>query len=603
MKYFFALSFAILSATTFGQTIVYHDVQTDSSGNLIAWYNPNRGSSYDHTLNLLWNFWNTMPSTNGYENYMIDHSYGGAVASGNKVGGDQFAMALSSWALYYAYTGDADLLNNMKYIADNYLAHSLSSSSAAWANLPYSCNFSTPSYPIYDGDFLIGAGVMQPDKAGSFGNELVTLYKITGDTFYLNTAIRIANTLAAKVQPGDSTNSPYPFKVYAESGNPVITYPGANYTTNFVSTLSLYENLKKLNAGNVVDYDSAKTTIIRWVKQYPLQNNNWGCFFENIPVYSNTEINAVTMAWYILNHSDEWGGSWQQDARGILDWTLLALGSDVYDSLGVTAIFEQSADLKEGGSHTSRFGSVELLYAEKTGDGSRVTQAIRQLDWATYLVDFDGKCRFSPREGSIWYTDGYGDFVRHYLRAMSVYPAIAPDSANHLLGSTSVITNINYSPYEITYNTFDNSSVEVLRLTSKPLDVKLNGNSAAEVSTLSSDGWLWIPYPLGGVLKVRHDNAKSVDILWGSSGIETIDGSSWDVLPNPANGFIEIGFNGGTIARAQISIMDVSGKSLINQDIYSDKTKIDVSTLSTGLYFVQLASGKGSSIKKIFIQH
>ncbi len=43
------------------------------------------------------------------------------------VGGDQFAMALSSWSLYYQYTGDTDLIKDMTYIADTYLANSLRS--------------------------------------------------------------------------------------------------------------------------------------------------------------------------------------------------------------------------------------------------------------------------------------------------------------------------------------------------------------------------------------------------------------------------------------------------------------------------------------------
>ncbi|HEY0262349.1 MAG TPA: hypothetical protein VGB95_04940, partial [Chitinophagales bacterium] len=210
MKKTILFFFVAIATVATAQTLVFHDIQRDSSGNLIAWYNPNHGSAYDHDLNLIWNFWNNIPATNGVKNYMTDHSYS-ATTSGNKVGGDQFAMALSSWALLYAYSGDANIVSNMKYIADNYLASSLSSSTAVWANLPYPCNYSNTTLPIYDGDFLLGAGVTQPDKAGSFGNELVTLFKISNDSSYLNAAIKIANTLAINVQAGDSSISPYPF--------------------------------------------------------------------------------------------------------------------------------------------------------------------------------------------------------------------------------------------------------------------------------------------------------------------------------------------------------------------------------------------------------
>ena len=230
----FVFPFLLLSANA-QTTLVYHTVVTDTNGNLIPWYNPNHGSSYNNGLNLIWNFWKNIPTSSGNKYYMMDHSYS-ATLQGNKVGGDQYAMALSSWALYYAYTGDTELIQNMVYIANTYLANSLSPSSAAWANLPYPCNYSSPTLPVYDGDFVLGAGVTQPDKAGSFGNELVSLYKITGDTNYLRAAVKIANTLAAKVQPGDVNNSPYPFKVNAQSGSLPFFLPGANYSANVVPT-------------------------------------------------------------------------------------------------------------------------------------------------------------------------------------------------------------------------------------------------------------------------------------------------------------------------------------------------------------------------------
>src|SRR5580704_12421150 len=105
--------------------ISYHTIQTDSLGYLIPWYNPDPGTSYDHDLSLIWNFWKNFPATGGVKDYMMDHSYSPTL-QGNKVGGDQFAMALSSWALYYAYTGDTSIVNDMAYIANTYLAHSLS---------------------------------------------------------------------------------------------------------------------------------------------------------------------------------------------------------------------------------------------------------------------------------------------------------------------------------------------------------------------------------------------------------------------------------------------------------------------------------------------
>ena len=118
----------------------------------------------------------------------------------------------------------------------------------------------------------------------------------------------------------------------------------------------------------------------------------------------------------------------------------------------MTAINEQTVYRVPGNSHTSRHASVELRYCEVTGDNSRKQQAIRRLNWATYMVDSDGK-NFYPRD-DIWLTDGYGDYVRHYLRAMASQPELAPDDQNHLLRTSSVIQSISYGD-SITYTKFD----------------------------------------------------------------------------------------------------------------------------------------------------
>jgi hypothetical protein len=309
------------------------------------------------------------------------------------------------------------------------------------------------------------------------------------------------------------------------------------------------------------------------------------------------------MATYIMEKGNNWGNNWQQDAQGIMNWTLATLGSHTWDTFGVTAIYEQTADMKEGSSHTSRFGAAELLYCEKTGNLAYRDSALRQLDWATYLVDFDGQCRFSPQSGSVWYTDGYGDFVRHYLHAMASYPAIAPDSSNHLLRTTSVVRHINYEPQQINYTTYDSNAVEMLRLTSKPFKVKLNGVEVSELTNLNADGYTWEAYPTGGVLTVRHDNARNVDILWNVSGINegAID-AQMNVFPNPANSEVKITFN-NTVNATALQLIDVTGKvvQVVNVNANDMSVEMNVSALANGNYFVKLVTKQGTAIKKLVV--
>jgi len=132
------------------------------------------------------------------------------------------------------------------------------------------------------------------------------------------------------------------------------------------------------------------------------------------------------------------------------------------------------------------------------------------LNWATYMVDCEGK-NFYPTN-AIWMTDGYGDYVRHYLRSMAAAPQLAPDNADHLLRTSSIVSMINYEPSKILYNVFDRSSEEIFRLTSKPKKVLVNGEKLDEVAGGNDEGWFWQSLPKGGILKIRQSKGNTLEI-------------------------------------------------------------------------------------------
>jgi hypothetical protein len=489
---------------SFGQThakIGFHEVRMGPDGKILPWYSADPGLSYDHVLKKVWDYWRLMPhyweSGRAFEkdfgkNPGLRRFYVMRTQDEFGVGGDQFGMILSSWSIYYPYSGDRSVVDDMVEQADIYLKNSLSPPDHAWPNLPYPCN--TKRRAVYDGDLIQGEGYTQPDKAGSFGAELVTLYKITGDRKYLDAATKIADTLASKTQPGDADHSPLPFRVDTRTG--ASTW---DYTTNWTPTLRLFNSLVQLKQGDVDAYRRASTTISAWLKKYPLQTMKWGPFFEDIGNWSDTQINAVTLAWYILENPD-WSATGSADARRCLDWAWTNLGVDKFlPGYGVRVMGEQTAYKMEGQSHTARQSSVELRYAEVTGDASRKANAILGLNWATYFVDVDGKNRYpNPETYELWWTDGYGDFVRHYVRAMAAAPELAPSNRDCLLRSSSVIREIEYGPSQIRYTAFDESGEEVFRLTAKPSRVE--------------PGWKWQALPTGGVLRISRRGARTVTI-------------------------------------------------------------------------------------------
>src|SRR5687768_9044904 len=104
-------------------TIIYHAVRVDENGDILPWHSANPGQSYSDALEWVWKFWKNMEKdTNGMPYYM-NHQVWRPGHDKRGLGGDQLMMALSSWDLYYDFTGDSSLIDNMKLMADYYLEH------------------------------------------------------------------------------------------------------------------------------------------------------------------------------------------------------------------------------------------------------------------------------------------------------------------------------------------------------------------------------------------------------------------------------------------------------------------------------------------------
>jgi len=165
------------------------------------------------------------------------------------------------------------------------------------------------------------------------------------------------------------------------------------------------------------------------------------------------------------------------------------------------------------------------LYGSLTGDTSFYANSVHQLNWATYAVDNDGKTCFPFDEP--WLTDGYGDYVRHYLRAMATYPVLAPVD-DHILSTTSIIQQADYKgllkkflapsfdkidtgKVRLFYRTFDDYGTEEIKLKSKPSAVLLNDNPLKE--TVDGEGFTWTALEKGGVLWVKRKNGSRVIVV------------------------------------------------------------------------------------------
>jgi hypothetical protein len=515
-----------------GELLVYHPIQTDKDGNIIPWYSADPATAYDHNLYTVWNFWfNMRRDINGLPYYMNHQVWNKDIDDPRGISGDQFMMAISSWRLLYAYMGDENIKANTYFLAGYYLTHGLSPANCKWPDIPFPYN--TLIYSgIYDGDMRNGKDVAQPDKAGSFGLELVHVYKIKNDPVFLDAAVKIANTLASKVKPGTAEYSPLPFKINVFTGKTVLlklqegsgkSTDTACYTSNLTPTLQLFFDLIQLNRGNTVAYKTAADKILIWLKKYPIQNNKWGPFFEDVGEWSETQINAMTCARYMMEHP-QYFPEWKTQVKSIINWVHTNFSNEKWKKYGVVITNEQSVYRVPGNSHSTRQAADELLFGFLTHDTAFYSNAVHELNWATYMVDFDGKNCFPTDEP--WLTDGYGDYVRHYLRAMATYPVLAPVE-DHILSTSSVIHQADYkghfkkylsvefdkpdtSKVLVYYRTFDNDGIELIKLKAKPSAVLLNDNPLKEIT--AGEGYIWSALEKGGVLTVRRKNGNKVII-------------------------------------------------------------------------------------------
>src|SRR5262249_45098572 len=151
----------------------------------------------------------------------------------------------------------------------------------------------------------------------------------------------------------------------------------ASYTSNYTGALRLFENLTALERGDAARYRKARQQLIEWIAAYPLRTNKWGPFFEDVPTstWSDTEINADTMALYLMEHPGT-GADGLTRARAILQWSSAAFANKEFGRWGVVPINEQTVYMVPGNSHTARHASVELFGCEKTGDWTTKDAAI-----------------------------------------------------------------------------------------------------------------------------------------------------------------------------------------------------------------------------------
>jgi hypothetical protein len=357
-----------------------------------------------------------------------------------------------------------------------------------------------------------GYGVIEPDKVAELGVAYLKAWKLTGDVRYRDAALAGARALASHVRRGDERHSPWPFRIYAETD--VVR---EEYCAHTAAALRLFDGLQRLGLGSTSEWARARAVAWEWLQSVPMRTNAWANYFEDLPVIDGlTNLNQYSpmeTARYLLENPER-DPEWRSHSKALIDWVEGFFGRDTEKEKGrqwgAVAISEQVEYMYKMGSHTSRFASVLALRHEKTGEQEAKEKAFRSLNWATYMCDPDGLVGVGPVEPSHWFTDGYGDYIRHLHAAMGAVPEWAPPGEDHLLRSSSVVTEVSYGPGRVAYGTFDDGGLEVLRLSFRPTRVVAGGRELAPRPGLIEPGFMFDPAT--GVLRVRRAGARRVEI-------------------------------------------------------------------------------------------
>jgi hypothetical protein len=532
---------ALVGAPLSGQEYVnaqlpWHAPILDSHGKLRAWYEPEKNRGYDQVLHLGWDFIehkvpNDTRSGTGLKIYLINSVFDDKTLQGSNWQHNPamvFGSFVDSLVGWYPYSGDEESIRAVRGMLDHALEHGTTPSDWNWASVPFPTNCDDqPDYGhcIQDmpHDFY---GGIETDKVGELGIGYALFYEMTGEHKYLEAAINCANALAKHVRPGDDEHTPWPFRVYAKTGE---VLAGEEYGGIVVSSLRLFDELIRLNASDTASFRKARDAAWTWLKEHPLDDGSnswdkWSGYFED--VQKNTEnVNQAAptyTAYYILSRPDPHAvdPDWINHVGHLIDWVRRRLGRGPF--FGAWAIDEQGTPNGRGccsraglGSDTSRWAAINALYYEKTGDVHSRENAFRSLNYATYFAASDGRisCCGQGFDGQYWFSDGYSDYLRHFNWAMGAIPEFAPVGENHLLRSSSVVQHVEYDNRSLSYRTFDKDAMEVLRLTYRPTRITAGSEALKERRDLESEGYKAEPLPGGDfVIRIRHIQSNEVRI-------------------------------------------------------------------------------------------
>jgi hypothetical protein len=529
------MTLALSALSAAGQQYVnselpWHPLALDAGGKLVAWHGAEGGNGYDEVLHLAWDYMEHKAADDkktGLKVYLLNSVFDPATGQGiywQHNPASTYGQFVDSLVAWYPYSGDEEAGKVVRTMLDYQLAHGTTPADWDWPGVPFatSCGNDTEYGRCLQDVPREYYGGIETDKVGELGIGYVLFYEFSGDRKYLEAGIRCADALAHHIRPGDETHTPWPFRVEAKSG---ATIDRNEYGGMIVASVRLFDELIRLKQGDISKYAASRKTAWEWLLKYPIRNDRWVGYFEDVPHLPDDANQALPMmtAYYILNQKDPStvDRQWIGDVGHMIDLVRRHYGRGPF--FGAWAIDEQGGPpeyticCSRAGlaSDTSRWGAINALYRERAHDGQSGEDAFRSLNYATYFAASDGKvsCCGLDYDYPYWWDDGYGDYIRNFLWGMGAMPELAPAGQDHILRSTSVVNQVEYRKGSIRYKTFDADSTEVIRLSFRPLKVAAGGKELPLEASVDKPGFTLSPlHGTDILLRVHHADSQEVVI-------------------------------------------------------------------------------------------
>jgi hypothetical protein len=118
------------------------------------------------------------------------------------------------------------------------------------------------------------------------------------------------------------------------------------------------------------------------------------------------------------------------------------------------------------------------------------------------------------------------------------------------------------------------------------------------------EGNIWM---FGDSVRINYTNicetgsVKSMSISDEDGNSIEDDNVQINLYPNPAQNSITLRFNSSEIINANVTIMDISGRTILMKKVDQPESQISVNGLANGVYFVKIEQNGSTKINKLII--